>query len=181
MADFTYDPGLVIDDTTGAPVPNAIGELRETPEGAAVAVYDLNGVSLPGLATNAAGVCQRFSADISVGFISFGSVPQRVASDQQQEALPAAEAAQAAAEDAAAAAQALVDQFEGATIPTTPADIGAMPANIRRWTSGAWSARPTVPAGYSVESYSDGSYGSTYDPAATAPPNSQLGDGWTKA
>lgn len=116
MADFTYDPGLVIDDETGAPVPNATGELRETVDGDAVDVYDLLGTPLTELTTNDAGVVQRFSADISVGYMSFGATPQFVASDQQQNALTAALAAQEAAEEARDAAQAALAAIEALSL-----------------------------------------------------------------
>lgn len=97
MAEFTYDPGLVTDDDTSAPIPNATGEFRATPDGAPLAVYDLLGTPMPGLATNDVGVLRRFSADVPSGYINFGSVSQFVASDQQQNALPTATAAQTAA------------------------------------------------------------------------------------
>lgn len=101
MAEFTYDPGLVIDDATGEPAPNVVGEFRASPDGPAVAVYDLLGTPQAGLVTNDAGVVRRFSADIARGYMSFGAVPQAVASDQMQDALPQALAAETAAVNAA--------------------------------------------------------------------------------
>lgn len=140
MADFTYDPGLVINDTTGLPVPNATGEFRATRDGAPVPVYDLNGVPMAGLSTSPVGVCQRFSADISTGYMFFAGPVQFVASDQQQNALPAATAAQTAAQTAAT-------QATAAASSATAAASAAQSTSTAALTAATWERVPQNPAG----------------------------------
>lgn len=100
-----------------------------------------------------------------------------------------ADAAQVAADAVAADVAALAtvastgqyaDVDNTPTIPTAAADVGAMPANVRIWNGAVWSARPTVPAGWTVEGYSDGSYGSTRDADATPPSAATAGDAWNR-
>lgn len=87
-------------------------------------------------------------------------------------------AADLAASEASAAASAVADTVDALAIPDSPDDIGAQPFAFRTWDGTSWSARPTVSAGVSVECFSDGTYGSTADAAATAPPDSVTGDIW---
>lgn len=130
MADFTYDPGLVLNADTGAPVPNATGELRATPGGAAVPVFDLLGNPIAALTSNALGVCQRFSANIARGYISFGSVIQSVASDQVQDSLTQATAAATAATSASTSALASRTAAESALAATSSAATAATAAQL---------------------------------------------------
>lgn len=87
-------------------------------------------------------------------------------------------AADTAASEASAAASAVADTVDALAIPDEPSDIGAQPFAFRTWDGEEWSARPTVPADVSVECFSDGTYGSTADADATAPPDSVTGDIW---
>lgn len=114
MAEYTYDPGFVIDDVTFGPVANATGEFRATPDGPPEPIYDQLGNPIASLVTNDVGYVRRFSADIAFGYVSFGDLAEPVASDQNQNALPAAEAAQAAAEAARVAAEDAASQVAAA-------------------------------------------------------------------
>lgn len=105
MPDYTFDPGLVIDDATSTPVPNAVGYLRETMNGPNVPVYDMQGTPISELRSNDRGYVARFSADIPRGYVFFGEVVQSVASDQVQDSLARALAAESSAEAAVADAR----------------------------------------------------------------------------
>lgn len=77
-ADFTFDPGLVFDDTTMTTAKNATGVLRDVAGGSVQPVYDLLGNPLSGLSTNEFGYVGRFKADIGKGVLDFGSITQPV-------------------------------------------------------------------------------------------------------
>jgi len=66
------------------------------------------------------------------------------------------------------------------TIPDEPQEVGALPNNVRIWTGAVWTARPSVPAGWTVEGYSDGTYGSARDNEAPSPTGAELWDAWTR-
>ena len=103
-ADWTYDPGIVFDDATLEPAPNATGQLLNVAGGTAQQVYNLQGSPLPNLTTNQYGYLARFKAGVPFGVISFGSVLQPVVSVEALNSGPQAAAAATSAAQAAAAA-----------------------------------------------------------------------------
>jgi hypothetical protein len=77
-ADWTFDPGIVIDDDTLQPQANLTGTFTLTVGGATQTVYDINGSVIGSLSSNQYGYVNRFRADSPTGFINFGVVAQPV-------------------------------------------------------------------------------------------------------
>jgi hypothetical protein len=112
-ADWTFDPGIVIDDDTLAPQANLTGTFALTIGGAAQTVYDLNGSVIGSLSSNAQGYVARFKADAAVGFINFGSVWQQVFAGEVLANAANISALTAAAQAAQTAAESAEDAVSG--------------------------------------------------------------------
>lgn len=113
-AEWTFDPGIVIDDVTLEPQANGTGIFALTVGGSAQPVFDLNASSVANLVSNDNGYVARFRANSPLGFVNFGSVWQPVVAYEVfanaaniSTLTAAALAAQTAAEAAEAAAESL--------------------------------------------------------------------------
>lgn len=101
MPAYTYAPAAVLEEDTGDFAIGATGVLRETTSGDPVLIYDLNGSPITSILVGPKGAHQSFRADISFGFLDFGSVVMPTVSIEQ---LTAALTAVATADNALAVA-----------------------------------------------------------------------------
>lgn len=110
-AEWTFDPGIVIDDDTLDPQANATGIFALTVGGAAEPVFDLNASPIANLISNERGYVGRFKANHPVGFVNFGSVWQPVVAFEVFQNAASIAALTAAAQAAQAAAEGVLAVF----------------------------------------------------------------------
>jgi hypothetical protein len=132
-ADYSYDPGIVLNDATTLPVAGATGIFTATVGGAAQPIYNLGGSPIANLTTNELGYLARFKADLPLGFVNFGSVWQPVVAYEvfQRAAAGGGPSFVVAANDASTHSQGAADYLCDGTADEVQinAAIAALPAN----------------------------------------------------
>lgn len=82
MPEFTFSEDTVIIAGTGTPAIGATGVFRPQPGAPEVSVWDLNDSPLSVITVSSLGVHEPFRADISFGFLDFGSVQKSKVADE---------------------------------------------------------------------------------------------------
>lgn len=72
-ADYFYDAGVLLDDTTYQPQRNVTGYFTNA-DGQHLAMYDQIGTPIEHLVTNHLGYIVRFRADVPNGYLDFGGL-----------------------------------------------------------------------------------------------------------
>lgn len=125
MADFTYPPGTVLDESTGEFSVGSTGVLRNA-NGDAVDIFDLNDSPIPSIRVGARGVHEAFKANVPDGLLDFGSTLMPVVSQESHRAgLQAIQVAEAAVESAQSAETAASDAANSARDAATKAEQAA--------------------------------------------------------